>query len=282
VVKVQQLLKFIRSKESVQRHFEDEQLQHTSEIPILASILLSIYSCAAERWGRKATPTQTLCQSLMRALCNVQRPLCCPSFTLQLCTSSMGPLHSHSLPFVHALKCPTSSVLPLFCSAAAHQNDGAITLPLTPFCARFDMSNVICAAPLLLCSCAPERWAITLSLTPCCACFEMSNVFCAALHFLCSCAAAKQWGTMGPLHSHSLPLVHALKCPTSSVLPPFSSAAAHQNDGPLHSHSLPLVRALKCPTSSVMPLFYSAALHQQNNGEQWGHYTPTHSLLCVL
>ena len=132
-------------------------------------------------------------------------------------------------------------------------NNGVITLPLTPSCARFEMPNVICAAPIFLRSCAPERWAITLSLTPCCACFEMSNVFCAALHFLCSCAAAKQWGTMGPLHSHSLPLVHALKCPTSSVLPPFSSAAAQQNGGAI---TLPLTPCCAC--FEMSHVFYAA------------------------
>ena len=146
----------------------------------------------------------------------------------------MGPqshsnANSLSIPYARALQCPTPSVLPLFYSAALHQLNGAITLPLTPFCARFEMSNVLCSAPLLLCSFAP----------------------------------AEQWGTLGPLHSHSLPLVRDLKCPTSSVLPPFPSAAAHQNDGAI---TLPLTSfCARFAMSNVLcsaPIFSAAAQQQ--------------------
>jgi len=142
-------------------------------------------------------------------------------------------------------------------------NNGAITLPLTPCCACFEMPNVICAAPIFLRSCAPERWAITLPLTPFCARFEMSNVLCSAPLLLCSFAPAEQWGTLGPLHSHSLPLVRDLKCPTSSVLPPFPSAAAHQNDGAI---TLPLTSfCARFAMSNVLcsaPIFSAAAQQQ--------------------
>ena len=71
-------------------------------------------------------------------------------------------------------------------------NIGAITLPLTPSCARFEMSNVFCSAPISLCSCTPERRG---HYTPthfllCALCNVQRPLFCP--HFLCSCAAARK------------------------------------------------------------------------------------------